>query len=201
VCFTRACEIKVKTNRRLLCVGVEAIVMSFFMFFIMSLMERLSNKLKTYLPHLPLMGLGVERLYVSTVTFLGPGLPTLSGLHLMVAKLHTSFQTISDRPVVKRLNQSDSLGTLRRSIEDINLHTKLCKLYIVFKKSENCFPNPINNVEYACGNHKPKQNFKTCLYISHEVIKQITYLFNEVIKKSHEVHIVPFVILDLIYST
>jgi len=84
------------------------------------LVERLSNKLKAYLPHLPFIGFGVDRLYDSTLTGFGPGLPTLSGLHLMLAKLHTSFQTISDRPVVKRFNLSESLGALRRSTEDIS---------------------------------------------------------------------------------
>ena len=95
--------------------------MSFFFNFIMLSMERLSDKVITYLPHLRFIGLGVVRTWDLTCTFFGPGLSTRSGLHLTFAKEHTSFQTISDRPVAKRFNLPESLGLLRRSIEIINL--------------------------------------------------------------------------------
>ena len=42
----------------------------------------------TYLPHLRLIGLGLERLCFFTGTLFGPGFPALSGLHLIAKAYH-----------------------------------------------------------------------------------------------------------------
>jgi hypothetical protein len=91
----------------LLCIAVH----QSFLRLIINFMGYLSNKLKAYLPHLPFIGFGVDRLYESTLTGFGPGLPTLSGLHLMLAKLHTSFQMISTVPLSNRLTNLNSGST------------------------------------------------------------------------------------------
>jgi hypothetical protein len=51
-----------------------------------------SVSLAAYLPHFVGIGLGVDRVYVDTVTVFGPGFPFTSGRQIVLDIALTSFQ-------------------------------------------------------------------------------------------------------------
>lgn len=73
------------------------------------------------------IGFGVERLCGCTVTFFGPGFPTLSGLHLVLAKVSTPFLTVRTRQVVKRVTDRFGLRLGVRHILYISI--RVCQVY------------------------------------------------------------------------